>query len=161
MITNEWHDKSEVIASHIWMSKTRGRGLYKFGLTVNELYDCRNGFLVLKDIEDAFDHKQVCFLYNALSNLPQFVLKVLDPNLLPKVIEVSLAKFTFAEIDGFILQHPPKKFPYRRLLGFHAKCSYKNALKNNWISDEDAQGFVEFCNISETASAPDISFDGV
>ena len=79
MVTGEWHGRGDVIAAHIWMSKTRGKGLPKFGLSINDLMSARNGFLVLKDFEEKFDRKQVCFLYRPLTNQGKFTVKVLDP----------------------------------------------------------------------------------
>jgi hypothetical protein len=80
MVTNQWHTQGDVIACHIWMNKTRGKGLVKFGLAVNDLMNTRNGFLALKDIEDKFDRKQLCFLCSPLTDSGKFLVKVLDPN---------------------------------------------------------------------------------
>ena len=153
MVTDQWHTRGDVIACHIWMNKTRGKGLAKFGLAVNDLMDNRNGFLALKDIEDKFDRKQLCFLYSPLTDSGKFLVKVLDPTIRDSVIRNSNPPLTFGNVDGFELQHPSGRFPYRRLLGFHARCSYKNAKEKGWIPADSV--FDEYFNISETASAPD------
>ena len=154
MVTSEWHNREDVIASHIWPSKTRGKGLPKFGLSFNDLMNPRNGFLVLKDIEDKFDRKQLCFLYDPLVNPGKYVVKILDPSIRGLIIKKSKGESrTFESIDGAELQHPPGKFPYRRLLGFHARCAYAIAREKNWIPPESI--FREYFDISSTASAPD------
>ena len=153
MVTGQWHPRKDVVAGHIWMSKTRGKGLPKFGLSVNDLMSARNGFLVLKDIEDKFDRKQLCFLYSPLTNQGKFTVKILDPTIRNSIIKMSHDSRTFQQIDGVELQHPHQKFPYRRLLGFHARCSYAKAREKGWISADSV--FDEYFDISETASAPD------
>ena len=153
MVTGEWHGRGDVIAAHIWMSKTRGKGLPKFGLSITDLTSPRNGFLVLKDIEEAFDRKQLCFLYRPLTNQGKFTVKILDPSVRNLAIRKSTKSLTFGQIDGVELQHPSQKFPFRRLLGFHARCSYANAREKGWISADSV--FDEYFDISETASAPD------
>ena len=155
MVTGEWHSRkhNNVIAAHIWMSKTRGKGLPKFGLSDDDLMTPRNGFLALKDIEDKFDRKQLCFLYNPLSTQGKFTVKLLDPAIRPLVIRQSRQGKTFAQIDVIVLQHPQLHFPYRRLLGFHARCSYALARIKGWIAEGAV--FAEYFDISETASAPE------
>lgn len=85
-----------VIASHIWKHKTKGVGLDKFNLTINDINHPRNGILMLKDIEVAFDTKQLCFLYNPFEGIMS--VKVLNPNILQKTI--SSTDKTFSDIDG-------------------------------------------------------------
>ena len=153
MVTNEWHHREDVIASHIWPSKTRGKGLPKFGLAISDLTNPRNGFLVLKDIEVKFDRKQLCFLYDPLVTPGKYVVKILDPSIQDLVIRKSKNSRTFQSIDGAELRHPSGKFPYRRLLGFHARCAFAIAREKNWIPPESI--FKEYFDISSTASAPD------
>jgi hypothetical protein len=152
MITNEWHSRNDVIAARIWMIKTREQGLAKFHLEFHDLVSPRNGFLALKSIEEKFDRKQLCFLYHPLEG-NGFTVKVLDPSILNTVIDKSKGKLTFGAIDGKRLCHPPGKFPYRRLLGSHARSCYVNARNRGWILDNE--NFEEYFHLSETASAPD------
>jgi hypothetical protein len=108
MVTNEWLSPDVVIASHIWKSSTRGKGLLTFGLTINDLTDPRNGLLVLKDIQNAFDMKQLCFLYQPFGTVPTFRVKVLDVSIKDRPIKGSSK--IFADIDGAVLQTPLKNF---------------------------------------------------
>ena len=50
--------RESVIASHIWKYSTEGQGLEDFGLSPRHLSDPRNGLLLCKAIEDAFDKKE-------------------------------------------------------------------------------------------------------
>jgi hypothetical protein len=59
----------------------------------------------------------------------------------------------FADIDGAVLQTPRGNIPYRRLLSFHARCSYKYAKDKGWINSTDT--FQEYFDLSEGASNPD------
>ncbi len=156
MVTNEWHNRKKVIGGHLWMSKTRGKGLPKFGLAFSDLMSPRNGLLMLEPIENAFDSKYLCFLYNPLGgdNSQNFIVKVLNPGLMDQVISGTTK--LFRHIDGAILQHPKDRFPFRRILSFHAKCSFKLALNKGWITPEEFQNFQDYFNISETASNPKI-----
>jgi hypothetical protein len=154
MVTNRWHEKNEVVAAHIWAHRTHGDGLGKFHLNRNDVSCMRNGFLVLKDIEKQFDKKYLCFVYNAIEQ--KLVVKVLNPALLGRNIEFSKPPTTFADIDGGQLSHPNGKYPFRRLLSFHARCSYKFAKEKGWITAEIEAQFKPYHDLSDTASVPDI-----
>ena len=154
MVTNQWHKRNKVVAAHIWAHRTHGKGLEKFHLSRNDVSSERNGFLVLKDIEKQFDMKYLCFVYNAIAQT--LVVKVLNPDLLGRVIEFSNPSMTFANIDGKQLLHPKYNYPFRRLLSFHARCSYKFAKDKGWISAEMEAQFLPYHDLSDTASVPDI-----
>jgi len=157
MVTNQWHPTRIIIASHIWKSCTHGDGLHKFGLERKDCFSPRNGFLVLEDIKKRFDVKHLCFLYNPLTQ--KFAVKIMNPSINALVIEHSEPQLTFRDIDGMHLHHPEEKIPYRRLLSFHARCSFRNAREENWITAEEESAFVPYHNLSETASVPDIASD--
>ena len=157
MVTNQWHPTRIIIASHIWKSCTHGVGLHKFGLGRDDCSSSRNGFLVLEDIEKMFDVKHLCFLYNPLTQ--KFAVKIMNPCINDKVIKHSNPPLTFSDIDGMHLHHPKEHIPYRRLLSFHARCSFRNAREKNWITAEEESAFVPFHNLSETASVSDIASD--
>ena len=83
----------------------------------------------------------------------------MNPSINDEVIEHSNPKLKFSDIDGMHLHHPKEHIPYRRLLSFHARCSFRNAREKNWITAEEESAFVPFHNFSETASVPDIASD--
>ena len=56
-----------IIAAHIWPASTNGCGLRRFNLDSNCLNDARNGLLLHKLIERAFDRKQICFVFDEIN----------------------------------------------------------------------------------------------
>ena len=118
------HDiaRQTIIAAHIWKAETRGKGLDEFGLFEADINSARNGIFVTKGIEDAFDHQQVCFLFNTLNN--ELCLWVADPTILPKMIEGSNPPKTFADAHQMPLRCPDEDHkPFRRLLAWHARLT--------------------------------------
>lgn len=154
MATGVLEKRDLVIASHIWKQCKHGVGLLKFGLRREDTKDARNGLLLLRDIELKFDVKEVCFVYNPLTK--HFCIKVLNPALMNVVIANSHGK-TFADINDQPLQHPQTKIPFRRLLSFHAKCSYKAALEKNWITQQVHDAFDSYHTLSDSTSVSDIN----
>jgi len=147
--------RQNVIASHIWKFCTEGEGLDEFGLKSNDLSNFRNGFLLCESIEKAFDSKRVCFLVDRLRPEEIFI-KVLDPNLFKTVVNSdspTTPKETFFSIDGRKLQHPPGVFPFRRILDFHAKMSFRKAISKGWV--DESSTVTDFFNLSFEGSIPD------
>ena len=148
MITNEWYPPTKVCASHIWKWCERGRHLIRFGLEPADRDSPRNG--LLKHIGEQFDNKNVCFLFNPLDSSARAICKVLNPALLNEPIKESNS-LKFCDIDGKTLQHKTGKNPFRRILKFHAKCSYKNALSKGWITQDVYNQFTDFDKLSADA----------
>lgn len=158
MVLDDFFPRQLVIASHIWKHCTRGEGLDEFGLREDDLSNPRNGILMCKEIEQAFDTKRLCFLVDRI-NTSNLVIKVLDPVLVspttsPLVISGhSLLKF--CDIDGHSLQHPAGNLPFRRILDFHAKRSYQKAINRGWLAASST--FDDFFDMSIGASIPDLN----
>jgi hypothetical protein len=152
MILNRYFPSNVVIASHIWKNKMHGVGLSKFGLTVQDATSPRNGFLMLKMIEERFDIKDVCFLYDPFKG--RLTLKVLNPDIMDIVVSPSTK--TFRDLDGELLRHPSEKFPFRRILNFHAKCAYKRARERQWNTVGDDESVNDYFNLSEGGYIPEI-----
>jgi hypothetical protein len=154
MVTDEFHPRELIIAEHIWKHSMHGKGWHKFGLTRNDTSSPRNGILVLKAVEDAFTMKYLCFVYNPITT--QFVIKVLNPEILDIVIEHSKTRKRFRDVHNTILQHPEGRVPFRRLLSFHARCSYKFAAQKNWITVEEELSYQPYHDLSDGASVPEV-----
>ena len=91
----------------------------------------RNGILILKAIEESFDHLDACFLYNSFSKTISF--KVLRPELMGcRIFPASNTEMkTFSDINGVELQLVPTdtgNCPYKRILSMHAKYAFARAL---------------------------------
>lgn len=152
MVLNRAYDRQHVIASHIWKYCTRGKGLNEFGLKATDINNPRNGLLVAEGIEKAFDIKQLCFLWDPLQTC--FKLVVLDPSLLNQLVVPSTTQ-KFQDIQSSVLHHPQQNFPYRRILGWHAKMSYEFALEQGWIDSNTFSQFQDYSYLSNPGSLPD------
>jgi hypothetical protein len=153
MATGVFQKRERVIASHIWKQSKHGVGLPKFGLQRQDATSPRNGLLLLRDIELKFDVKEVCFVYDALR--ANFLTKVLNPALLSVSITHSKGK-TFGSINGKTLHLTKDAIPFRRLLSFHAKCSFLVAKEKGWITEEEYKRFELYHDLSDSASVPEI-----
>jgi len=142
-VLNRDYPSADVIASHIWKSETRGEGLEHFGLQKTDIHNNRNGLLLCKGIEEAFDRKQVCFIYDFLHNKLMFF--VADQTLLDRYVFPSKT-VKFSDVDGLPLMCGPDSMPYRRLLSWHA---YLTLEKYGW-----AEKFQSYGQLSQ--GAPDL-----
>lgn len=61
----------------------------------------------------------------------------------------------FRDIDGWPLRCPPGYLPFRRLLSYHAKRSFENAVDFRWIEQKEFEEFQPFYELSVGASDPD------
>ena len=152
MILDEVFQRDVVKAAHLWKDCTHGEGLELFGLTHLDVGSPRNGLLLYKTIEEAFDNKRLCFLWNPLQKV--LTLHLLDPELRHETFHEHRS---FEALEGKALQYPQGNMPYRRILGFHAKVAFDYALRQNWITPEVHQQFQDFTTVSEGATAPRVS----
>jgi len=136
----------KVCAAHLW-KHSRADDMPLLGLSPSDIDNPRNGLLLAKSIEVAFDKKEVCFLYNPFDQ--KFHFCVLNPSLLPIRIYYPDPKIpndnnfpdTFASLNNQPLQLPKGIFPYKRILGFHARCAFRKACPK-WITEERYQEFL-------------------
>jgi hypothetical protein len=154
MLLNKSLPKNEVIAFHIYKHAFPTH-LDAFGIDQAEINNPRNGLLLAKKIEEAFDVKHVCFLYNPITQ--QFTFRVLNPALLhpnPPIQIHPNYPDTFDTLNNQLLQlpqvpavHPnlpvPLIFPWKRLLGFHARCCYRFARQLQWITAAQHDQFTQ------------------
>jgi len=156
MVLNRFYDRPMVIASHIWKYCTHGDGLPEFGLHERDINSNRNGMLLCKDIEKAFDLKRICFLVHRLHQEDLYV-RVLDPSLSDPATSpiINGTGVLFSDIDGAKLDHPPGNYPFRRILDFHAKLSFDSAIRRQWIAPDAA--YESFFDMSIDASIPDLN----
>lgn len=167
MILDVYLPKHVVIGAHIWKASTLGRGMEAFGLRVPDVWSERNGILLYDGIEKKFDSKDVCFIYQPFEQI--LVLKVLNPSLLDQPVVVQrhapeLAGFldsgtTWKTIDEAPLRLPHGVFPFKRILSWHAKCSVKWAVSNDWMTQAHADSvYGPYFNTSVGAIEPEELF---
>lgn len=137
MVTHTLFSRNEVIGSHIVKHATQGTTMPLYGLSPLDIDSPRNGFLALKSIEEAFDRKEVCFLYSPTTQ--NLHLKVLNPVLLNKKLRKDInCTRLFSHVDNAVLRLPAGVFPFRRCLSMHAKLSFSMALDFKWITTSAA-----------------------
>jgi len=103
-----------VIGAHIWKFETKGEGLKTFGIPEKDINSVRNGLLLCKKVEEAFDCMRVCFVYDFLNK--KFFLHVSDATLMNELVYDDV---TFEQIDNQPLR-VGSGMPFRRLLSWHA-----------------------------------------
>jgi len=128
---------------------TRGVGLHTFALRASDINSPRNGLLLFPLIEEVFDHKGACFLYNPFSK--QLNYKILNPALMTKdPANKVTGNLYLCECDGKPLILPDDRFPFRRLLNFHARCAFEHAIEREWINASDYD--TDIFDLSDVAS---------
>ena len=152
MLLNMLLPYSNVIAAHL--IKRSWDYLSRELADVDDVDDVRNGLLLYKPLEWAYDTSRLTFVWDGDRN--SFVAHVLDPNIL-NVLLVDKAKtelkeryttgddpvldrVTFKDVHGTALVLPPAFSPWRRCLCFHAHLARDEALRRTWLkTDEDFQ----------------------
>jgi len=138
-----------------------------FGLDPADLGSPRNGLLLAASIEEAFDTKHVCFVWDVLTTPPHLKFYVLDPDLLNHTID-DTTETTFRDLHGKPLHYPgfddasaPLRCPFRRLLGVHAKASFQKAIRAHWIDQIAYEQFVDYVKLSEGSRHPGEELDDI
>lgn len=120
-----------VINAHVW-PRSAAQDLVLFDLQPGNIHDERNVLRLQKDIERAFDGRELTFVQNINDSL---VVKVLNPAKLSE--ELTGTTMTFSDIQGSRLLLPSGKTPFRRLLAHHSMLSHRHARNQGWIEEED------------------------
>ena len=157
MILNKQFNRNLVRAAHIWKLATNGVGLVEFQLNETDVNNERNGLLLSESIEQAFDAKKICFIYDPFAGVLR--LKLLCKDLANRfVLDDSTLRSKFGElrkfedIDGAPLILPAGIYPYSRLLNWHGRCSYRTAKAKNWINADD--NLTDFFDLSDLIPLP-------
>lgn len=93
------------------------------------------------------------YIYNSIDN--SFRVKVLNPALMDEVIEGAKPPLTFEHMDNCVLHHSFGNIPFRRLLSWHTRCSFRYAREQSWITEEIERTFEPYLELSEFVSVPD------
>ena len=149
--------KTGVVAAHLWPFASSGIGLERFGLTKVDKHSPRNGLLLLKVVETAFNQKRVAFFFNDVSKVFEFIVldQLLDNNTIGSDVtcvdeegdSLSVPRpATFSDFHGRALQLPPAAstygaFPLRRLLAWHFAQSLNKAMELGWRSVEQLAAY--------------------
>ena len=129
----------------IWTCKKydpdRNEGIETFNLTKADVYHPRNHLVLHHKISEAFTMDKLCFLWDSIYH--RIHVKVIDETIYDDVITDNV---TFRDIDMHVLYVPTinnkARFPFRRLLSFHATCVLYLYQKLNFVDvarDENVQ----------------------
>jgi len=148
MVLNKAYDRRDVVAAHIWKKATGGKYLNEFKLKATDVDNVRNGIVVCRGFEQAFDEKRVTFYWNPLQQ--QLEVYVLDPALSEELVfpststkfkDIHMKKLHVPILDG------EPRYPYRRLLNWHGRCSFRHAQEQGWI--DDSVTYNDFYDLSD------------
>ena len=147
MLLNTPLPSNDVIAVHLFRWRWKDKC---HRLSFDDIDDTRNGLLLYKPIEWAFDAGRICFWKDEDGSLR---LKLLDPSLrsvnivnkaralqgtyfVEPVGSVVLGK-TFGDIEGYPLVITGLHQPYMRCLWFQAFQARKRAILKGWIRSDE------------------------
>jgi hypothetical protein len=165
MLTNDFFPASIVIASHLF--RYGWKSYSKEAMDLDDIDDPKNGLLLFKPLEKAFDEYRISFLYNRSSE--KYELKVVDSSWKDKTLISQLNTLqlkelrmygrktsfnfqtTFGSLEGFPLILRPDKLPYNRCLNFQARLARHYALKSGRMK-EDEPDFQDFWSDTFTPS---------
>ena len=122
-----------VVNAHIW-PHSAAQDLILFDLQSENIHDERNVLRLQKDIERAFDCRELTFVQNDADTL---IVKVLNPCKLSE--QLTGTTMSFSDIQGSPLLTPSGKIPFRRLLAHHSMLSHWHARNQGWIGDDLSQ----------------------
>jgi len=154
-----------VIASHLFRRKNAFLSEKLMG--ISDIDDVRNGLLLFKPLEHAFDHFQISFIYDQSSN--EFRLKIFDRSVrqqrlfeqlnstqraillqgqvLPNNWELLGPRHapgtaydiqtTFGDLEGRALCFRSVERPYKRCLNLQARLARKHAIEKQWIKPDE------------------------
>lgn len=132
-------DRVSVVNSHIW-PRHAAQDLSLFDLDPSSVHDPRNVLRLQKDIERAFDSRQLTFIEDtssASSSRLQLIVKILCPKSVSDAIELTGTKMRLSDIQGRELLLPNGQVPFRRILAHHAVAANRYARASGWLSDSD------------------------
>jgi hypothetical protein len=130
-ILGQQPEQIKIVNAHVW-PRSGTATLPLFDLKTKDIHNPRNVLRLHKDIERAFDGRELVFVAGANDRL---VVKVLSPYLPSKLLTGTQQRF--AEIDGAPLQiKSAGALPYRRLLAHHSVLAHRWAREQGWITDD-------------------------
>jgi hypothetical protein len=147
----------QVVAAHIWPGCRRDN-------FEGDIDGTRNGLLLLRRIETAFDARRVMFLCDPFTK--SIVFRVLDPALMLESNDnVVYDKILFKSLDQKVLTPRKGRRPSFKLLSRHANSAVHLASTNGWISNDLAKEMLEQIQLASPAmsreTTPPLESDSV
>jgi len=120
-----------VVNAHIWPYNNKAN-LPLVDLQETDINNPRNVLRLHEDIEWHFDRFYLTFVPSGIN---AYILKVLDPSILPSTISDTTPCRTFTDIDGRQLSCPSGT-PWRRLLATHSILAHRKARKDGNLEED-------------------------
>ena len=165
MLLNTALPSQLVIGSHLFRHKLEK--LVEKLMGFSDIDDGRNGLLLFKPLEHAFDHFQISFIYDQSTD--EFRLKIFDRSVKSKRLFDVLdekgraillqgqtlprkwrsrgprlapgtnydIQTTFGDLEGHALCFRSVERPYKRCLNLQARLARKTAIEKKWIKPEE------------------------
>lgn len=145
--------RGNVIGAHL--AKRSWHGFVKSLLGFDDVHDVRNGLLLHKSIEWAFDTSRLVFVWDASHG--SLTARVLDPSILGELLSdkaatllgvrytsdvETLAGRTFRDVNGLSLV--TRHAPFRRCLCMHAHLAREEAVRQGWLQNASEFSFDDF-----------------
>eukprot|EP01035_Chromulina_nebulosa_P026211 gene26211-34290_t len=135
MVTGHYFSKNNVVAGHI-ISLDQMPSLAAVGLSMDKVYDEKNGILWYEEIEKKYSSQQLTLLYDRNTHL--ITIQILYDALLTERIGTLTKKvmglpspsddLLYSHINNRPISLPNLVFPYRRAIMWVAKHAYQIAL---------------------------------
>lgn len=129
-------NRVSVINAHIWPLHAC-QDLSLFDLDQSCVHDPQNVLRLQKDIERAFDSRQLTFIEDTTSSPRPLVAKVLCPASVSDTVALTGTNMSLSDIDGHELRSPSGQTPFKRILAHHSVVSHRYARARGWLRDDE------------------------
>jgi len=149
MITGLNGSERNGVAAHLWPSSKRDEVelLSKYKLNAEDIESPRNSLFLLKELEGAFDRKELCFTWDPFA--VKLKVNILNPKLLDQKIRED-NNITYHDIDQKPINIPSGKLPFLRILSFHAEIAFAAAYHKRWIKKDDLDLFKGYSSLKSS-----------
>ena len=155
MVSRVIGDGQSVVAAHIVPVSAQRTQLRACGMDRRDLNSTRNGLMLAKNIERAFDALRLSFVPKDPFRSSSLALKIWDPSLFEEKESVcDASNITIASCEGSPLMfegnsligeevpYDSASMPFRRALSFQAQHAFAHAQAMGWVSrDEEFHPF--------------------
>eukprot|EP01118_Nematostelium_gracile_P005721 TRINITY_DN1817_c0_g2_i1.p1 TRINITY_DN1817_c0_g2~~TRINITY_DN1817_c0_g2_i1.p1 ORF type:complete len:440 (-),score=67.70 TRINITY_DN1817_c0_g2_i1:13-1332(-) len=153
MVTNQSCNSQNSRAAHLWPVEHASRIGEILEMSIADVGNPRNGILVLKTIEEAFDRGRCTFIYHPLQK--QLLFKIIDPDLRNDKI---FGNTSFSEFNEKPLHHPANRMPFLRVLSYLSREYFNAAIADSWIDRPEWDQFKTFDELYQKGFADESEF---
>jgi HNH endonuclease len=157
--SDDANPNQRVVAAHLW-PKSQATRFESWKATISSstcagIDDASNGLFLLKEIEEAYDKKRVCFVCNPFDISMEF--KVLDKNLLLQ--KPAGCSQTYEELSQSIIRSPTINNimrPSFHILSRHAFHAVDHASLRTWVTPQQKTELHNLIKVSSPQKIEDV-----